>query len=83
MAVCKCILPSRHECTLNRRRAVSPLIRLVEGEERWKAPDHPQGVLLQNSGETERNRCVRCMLLKTTDNDKHHLALSDDAFHGP
>ncbi|GFW70326.1 uncharacterized protein TNCV_5131521 [Trichonephila clavipes] len=41
MDVCKCIVPSQHEGTLNSRRAVSPLVWLVEGEERWKAPDHP------------------------------------------
>ncbi|GFT11971.1 hypothetical protein TNCV_725761 [Trichonephila clavipes] len=35
------------------RRAASPLVRLVVGEERWVAFDHPQGVLSQNWGETE------------------------------
>ncbi|GFW53279.1 CCHC-type domain-containing protein [Trichonephila clavipes] len=30
----KCIVPSRHGVTLNTRRAESPLVRLVEGEER-------------------------------------------------
>ncbi|GFX03987.1 hypothetical protein TNCV_4678911 [Trichonephila clavipes] len=34
MDVCKCIVPSWHGCTLNSRRAASPLLRLVEGEER-------------------------------------------------
>ncbi|GFT86458.1 hypothetical protein TNCV_3259551 [Trichonephila clavipes] len=37
--------PLRHENTLNSRRAASPLMRLVEEEERWEAPDHLQGVL--------------------------------------
>ncbi|GFU55766.1 hypothetical protein TNCV_2969351 [Trichonephila clavipes] len=32
--VCKCIVPLWHGGTLNSRRAVSPLVRLVEGEER-------------------------------------------------
>ncbi|GFW84342.1 uncharacterized protein TNCV_1132111 [Trichonephila clavipes] len=32
MDVCKCIVPSRHEGTLNSRQAASPLVRLVEGE---------------------------------------------------
>ncbi|GFX03629.1 uncharacterized protein TNCV_2112011 [Trichonephila clavipes] len=41
MDVCKCIMPSRHVGTLNSRRAASHLVRLVEGEERWEAPDHP------------------------------------------
>ncbi|GFU52914.1 uncharacterized protein TNCV_1142211 [Trichonephila clavipes] len=48
MVVCKCTVPSRHGGTLNSRRAASPLVRLVEGKERWEAPDHPQGVLPQN-----------------------------------
>ncbi|GFU06771.1 hypothetical protein TNCV_4353351 [Trichonephila clavipes] len=43
--------------TLNSSRAASPLVRLVEGEERWKAPDHPQGVLPQNWGKIELNHC--------------------------
>ncbi|GFV38002.1 uncharacterized protein TNCV_3626221 [Trichonephila clavipes] len=38
-------MPSRHGGTLNSRRAASPLVRLVEGEERWEAPDHPQRAL--------------------------------------
>ncbi|GFV12783.1 uncharacterized protein TNCV_1367531 [Trichonephila clavipes] len=50
MGVCKCIVPARHGCTLNNRRAASPLVRLVEGEERWEASDHPQSVLSLNWG---------------------------------
>ncbi|PRD27174.1 UNVERIFIED_CONTAM: hypothetical protein NCL1_36120 [Trichonephila clavipes] len=41
MNVCKCLVPSRHGGTLNSRQAASPLVKLVEGEERWEAPDHP------------------------------------------
>ncbi|GFV43643.1 uncharacterized protein TNCV_2679441 [Trichonephila clavipes] len=74
MDICKCLVPSRHGGTLNSRRAASPLVRLVEGEERWEAPDTPQGVLL-NWGETELNRSVTCMVLKVTANDRRHLAL--------
>ncbi|GFX93371.1 retrovirus-related Pol polyprotein from transposon TNT 1-94 [Trichonephila clavipes] len=37
--------------TLNSHRVASPL-------ERWEAPDHPQGFLPQNWGETELNRSV-------------------------
>ncbi|GFW77327.1 uncharacterized protein TNCV_924431 [Trichonephila clavipes] len=47
MDVCKCIVPSRHGGTLNSRRAASPLVRLVEGEDRREASDHPQSVLPQ------------------------------------
>ncbi|GFY11828.1 uncharacterized protein TNCV_1530201 [Trichonephila clavipes] len=46
--ICKSIVPLRHGGTLNSRRAASPLVRFVEGEERWEAPNHPQGVLPQN-----------------------------------
>ncbi|GFW68576.1 uncharacterized protein TNCV_529311 [Trichonephila clavipes] len=45
MDVCKCIVPSRRGGALNSRRAANPLVRLVEGEERWETLDHPQGVL--------------------------------------
>ncbi|GFV80663.1 piggyBac transposable element-derived protein 4 [Trichonephila clavipes] len=81
--VCKCIVPSRRGGSLNSCRAASPLVRLVEGEERWKAPGPPQGVLSQNWGETELNRSVTCMVLKVTANDRRHLALCHDEFRGP
>ncbi|GFS90968.1 uncharacterized protein TNCV_2119691 [Trichonephila clavipes] len=83
MDVCKCIVPSRHGGTLNSHRATSPLVRLVEGEERWEVPDHPQGILPKNWGETELNRSVTCMVLKVTANDRHHLAICHDEFRGP
>ncbi|GFU32155.1 uncharacterized protein TNCV_3833811 [Trichonephila clavipes] len=70
MEFCKCIVPSRYGGTLNSRRAASPLVRLVEGEEKREAPDHPQGVLPLNWGETELYRSVTCMMLKATDNDR-------------
>ncbi|GFX58872.1 uncharacterized protein TNCV_805761 [Trichonephila clavipes] len=82
MDVCKCIVPSRHGATLNSRRAASPLVRLVEGEERWEATDHTQGVLPLNWGETELNRSVTCMVLKATANDRRHLVLCHDEFRG-
>ncbi|GFW04326.1 uncharacterized protein TNCV_876991 [Trichonephila clavipes] len=53
MDVCKYIVPSRHDCSFNKRRAASLLVRLVEGEERWEVPDHPQGVLPQIWSEAE------------------------------
>ncbi|GFV48315.1 uncharacterized protein TNCV_667171 [Trichonephila clavipes] len=54
MYVCKYIVPSRHGSSLTSHRAASPLVRLVEGEERREAPNHPQGVLSQNWGGTEQ-----------------------------
>ncbi|PRD36080.1 UNVERIFIED_CONTAM: hypothetical protein NCL1_09708 [Trichonephila clavipes] len=59
MGVCKCIVPSRHGGTLNSRRAASPLAWLVEGEERWEAPDHPP-----KWGGNEPTLTVTCMMLK-------------------
>ncbi|GFW44166.1 hypothetical protein TNCV_3855271 [Trichonephila clavipes] len=48
------------------RLASSPLVRLVEGKERWEATD----VLPQNWGGTELNRTVTCMMLKAMANDR-------------
>ncbi|GFU72166.1 uncharacterized protein TNCV_3153021 [Trichonephila clavipes] len=45
MDVCKCILPLRYGGAPNSRRAASPLVWLVEGEDRWKAPGHPSSKL--------------------------------------
>ncbi|GFV49398.1 uncharacterized protein TNCV_1265271 [Trichonephila clavipes] len=73
----------RKRSTLNSRRAACPLVKLVEREERWEAPDYTQGVLSQNWGETELNRTVSCLLLKATDNDRRHLALCHGEFRGP
>ncbi|GFX30488.1 transposable element Tcb2 transposase [Trichonephila clavipes] len=38
MDVYKCVVPLWHGGTLNSRRAASPLLWLVEGEEKWEAP---------------------------------------------
>ncbi|GFV31761.1 uncharacterized protein TNCV_2098201 [Trichonephila clavipes] len=71
MDVCKCIVPSQHEGTLNSRRSASSLGRLVEGKERWEIPDLSQGVLSQNWGGNEPKRTLSCMLLKSMTNYKH------------
>ncbi|GFW65077.1 uncharacterized protein TNCV_393431 [Trichonephila clavipes] len=61
MDACKCIVPLRHGDILNSRRATSPLVRLVEAEEKWEASDHPQDVLLQNWGESRaKSFCHLC-----------------------
>ncbi|GFW48179.1 uncharacterized protein TNCV_1743621 [Trichonephila clavipes] len=66
------------------RRVASPLIRLVEGKERWEDPDYPLGVFPQNCDGTEPNRTVTCMVLKAKANDRRKtLALSRDEFRGP
>ncbi|GFT97583.1 uncharacterized protein TNCV_1034231 [Trichonephila clavipes] len=69
--------------TLNSCRAASPLVKSVEGEQRWEAPDHPQGVLPLTWGETKLNRSVTCMMLKVSAYDRRHLALCHDEFRGP
>ncbi|GFY34594.1 uncharacterized protein TNCV_1372851 [Trichonephila clavipes] len=65
------------------RRAASPLVRLVEREERREASD-PRNVHPQNWGGTEQNRTVTCMVLKTKANEnRKNLVPSSDEFHGP
>ncbi|GFV51566.1 hypothetical protein TNCV_3729371 [Trichonephila clavipes] len=39
MDVCKCLVPLKHG-TSNSHRAASPLVKLVEGEERWETPNN-------------------------------------------
>ncbi|GFW75655.1 uncharacterized protein TNCV_4428381 [Trichonephila clavipes] len=68
--VYKYIVPLLHGYTLNSRQAQSSLVRLVEGGERWKFPDHLQSVLPQNWSVTESNRTITCMVLKATENDR-------------
>ncbi|GFX42399.1 uncharacterized protein TNCV_1519631 [Trichonephila clavipes] len=60
----------RHGGTLNSRRAARPLVRMVEGEERWEAPNHPQGFLSLNWGGTKQNRTVTCTVLEAKANDR-------------
>ncbi|GFY00436.1 hypothetical protein TNCV_1664751 [Trichonephila clavipes] len=49
-------------------RAASPLLRLVEGEDKWEASDHPRNVIHPNWGGIEQNRTenVRCLKLRLT-----------------
>ncbi|GFU39809.1 hypothetical protein TNCV_1949881 [Trichonephila clavipes] len=54
MDVCKCIVPSRHGGTLNSRRAVSTLVRLVEGVTWWETTENRQGVPLKIGVETNQ-----------------------------
>ncbi|GFS81443.1 hypothetical protein TNCV_895871 [Trichonephila clavipes] len=51
-------------------REASLLVRLVEGEERWETPDHPQGVLPHNWGGMEPNPTITCLVLKAKTNDR-------------
>ncbi|GFW74630.1 uncharacterized protein TNCV_962051 [Trichonephila clavipes] len=75
---------SRYGGALNSCRAANSLVRLVEEEERWEAPDHPQGVLLQKWDVIEQNRTVTCMVIKDKANDRRKiLALCRNEFRGP
>ncbi|GFU86065.1 uncharacterized protein TNCV_654591 [Trichonephila clavipes] len=79
-----CIVPSWYGGTLTSRRAVSPLVRRMEEEERWEAFDSPQGGLPQNWRGPEQNRTVTCLVLKARANDRRkNLALNHDEFRGP
>ncbi|GFW35576.1 hypothetical protein TNCV_2462181 [Trichonephila clavipes] len=61
----------------SRSWSVALLVRLMEGEKRWEAPDLSQDVLSENWSGTEQNRTVTCMVLKAKANDRRkNLALS-------
>ncbi|GFY35210.1 hypothetical protein TNCV_5045841 [Trichonephila clavipes] len=81
MHVCKCIVPSRHGGTLNSLRAASPLVRLVEGEERWEAPDNSQGVLSQNCYSKAFGDEPRNFEPRSTDEDDTRAGTTSPNFH--
>ncbi|GFS61372.1 uncharacterized protein TNCV_3105551 [Trichonephila clavipes] len=84
MDVCKCIVSSWHGGALNSRRAASPLVRLVEGEERWKAPDPPLKVFSLKIGMDPSKIVLSpawCLKLRLTTGVRI-LALSRDEFRG-
>ncbi|GFU93507.1 uncharacterized protein TNCV_947491 [Trichonephila clavipes] len=84
MDVRKCIMSFGHEGTINSHRGASPLMKLVEGADRWEALDHPYGTLPQNCGGTESNRTLTYMVLKASVNDKRKSkALCSNEFRGP
>ncbi|GFV48839.1 uncharacterized protein TNCV_4269161 [Trichonephila clavipes] len=84
MNAIKCIVSSWHGGTLNDRRDVSSVLRLLEKEKRWEAPNHPQGVLSQNWSGIKKNRFITCMVLKAKANERHkNMALCRDEFRGP
>ncbi|GFT98557.1 uncharacterized protein TNCV_3137961 [Trichonephila clavipes] len=66
MNVCKRIVPARQGGTLNSRRATSPIVWLVEGEERWEVLDHLQCFLPLKWDGTEEKRTLTCMVLRLT-----------------
>ncbi|GFU83108.1 uncharacterized protein TNCV_65771 [Trichonephila clavipes] len=82
MDVCKCIVSSQYGGTLNSGRATSPLVKIGGRGREVGGPCPHQGVLPENWGETELNRSVTCMVLKTTANDRRHLVLCHDEFRG-
>ncbi|GFU95119.1 hypothetical protein TNCV_4139031 [Trichonephila clavipes] len=55
--------------TLNSRQVASPVVRLVEGDEK-RPLTLLQGVRPQTRSGTEINRTVTCMVLKATTNDR-------------
>ncbi|GFY23426.1 hypothetical protein TNCV_3941191 [Trichonephila clavipes] len=78
MDACKCIVPLRHGGALNSRQAASPLVRWMEGEERWEAPP---GV---SPSKLEWNRAKSyCRLRDARSQGVKILALSRDEFRWP
>ncbi|GFW06041.1 hypothetical protein TNCV_4478351 [Trichonephila clavipes] len=75
MNVCYCIVTLRHGGTLNSHRDASPLGRLVEEEERWKASDHLRGFFSQNWDGTKPNHNVTFKVLKATSNERRNSYL--------
>ncbi|GFU89777.1 hypothetical protein TNCV_4116671 [Trichonephila clavipes] len=66
------------------RRAASPLVKLIEGKERWELPGRPPMCVPSKLGRTEPNRIVTGMVLKATSNNRRKsLALCRDEFHIP
>ncbi|GFX36363.1 hypothetical protein TNCV_4932761 [Trichonephila clavipes] len=47
-------VPSQHGRSINSRRVTNPLVRLVEGEKWWEAPDQPQVSSLKVEEETSQ-----------------------------
>ncbi|GFX49160.1 hypothetical protein TNCV_5041541 [Trichonephila clavipes] len=83
MDVCKCIVHSLHGGTLNSRRAASPLVRLVAGDEMWGPLTLPWGVPFKIGVEPSLIVLspVWCSRLRPTTGV--HLAPCHDEFRGP
>ncbi|GFV44369.1 hypothetical protein TNCV_998931 [Trichonephila clavipes] len=80
MVVCKCIALLLHGVTLNSRRAASPLVKLVEREERWESPYHPRVFSFKIGVELGQNHTVWCSKLRLTAGV--HLDLCRNEFRG-
>ncbi|GFX33742.1 hypothetical protein TNCV_3961511 [Trichonephila clavipes] len=83
MDVCKCIVFLRHGVTLNSDRVASPSQswwKRMRGE--WALTTFRMS-FLEIEVKNGTNRTVTCMVFKSTDNDRRHLALSHDEIRGP
>ncbi|GFV71812.1 hypothetical protein TNCV_4868961 [Trichonephila clavipes] len=70
--------------TLNGRRVASPLVRLVEGEEKSEAPDHPRVFSLKIGMESSKIVLSPAWCSKAKANDRRrNLAPSREEFRGP
>ncbi|GFY30866.1 hypothetical protein TNCV_3120261 [Trichonephila clavipes] len=79
MGVYKCKVLSRQGGNLISPRVASPIVRLVEAEDRWRTPDHSQVVLPKD---WKRAKSY-CHLHGAKANDRcKTLALSRDEFRG-
>ncbi|GFY03262.1 hypothetical protein TNCV_1172221 [Trichonephila clavipes] len=82
MDICKCIVFSWHGGTPNNRRAASPLMRLVAGDERWEAPDLPPVCSPSKFG-WNRAKPYGHLLSRLRPTTGVHLALCHGEYHGP
>ncbi|GFU44152.1 hypothetical protein TNCV_615391 [Trichonephila clavipes] len=77
---CFAKVPLRIEGTLNSPRAASPLMRLVEGEERWEAPDYPRTQLWQTKTFRSLFKAQKCIIdADSQDEDKVNNVAPDPA----
>ncbi|GFX27103.1 transposable element Tcb1 transposase [Trichonephila clavipes] len=77
MGICKCIAPLLHGVTLNSRQAASPLVRLVEWEERLStgAIESRLWQRFQDNSNVSR-RCSTGRARVTTPNEDLYLAVT-------
>ncbi|GFV86590.1 hypothetical protein TNCV_4184451 [Trichonephila clavipes] len=81
--VYKCIVPLRHGCTINSRRAASHFVRLVDGEESWEAPTTSRAFSLKIGEELSQIVLSPVWCSKLRIKKGLHQALCRDEFREP
>ncbi|GFV26394.1 hypothetical protein TNCV_5087071 [Trichonephila clavipes] len=83
MDMCKYIVPVRHGVTLNSHQTTSPLVRLVEVEDRKEVPGNLQRFTPQNWGGTEPNHSISCWCSELRLTTGVYRSLRRNDFRGP